>query len=357
MRRSMYSSPGNHGSWSGGMVLTYGVETVAGKPTWFSRARSSSFISRNRARVLPWASRTASKESTHSAVSSGSMSGSWCENPSKITPPSSRSISRPIGARLRALDHHDADDRAARGLAPMGQPLSRTRSSSSGWWRLAKADAATIGVVAPALRADLHVTDAQLGLLAALSSVTGALCALPAGGLVDRRHRPADHGRGRRPVEPGPGSRRLRHRVRCCWRVARLVSGGFATVARPVSVSLAGDLYHPHRGVGPWPPSTPARRPAPGCASSSARWPCTSSPGGGCSGGWPRPAWPWPWGPHRRRPRAVAPTRARACRRVLAGAGARSGPTGWCWRRTRWATSSSPAWRRSRCCSSRSATG
>ena len=53
MRRSMCSSPGNHGSWSGGMVLTYGVETVAGKPTWFSRARSSSFISRNRARVLP----------------------------------------------------------------------------------------------------------------------------------------------------------------------------------------------------------------------------------------------------------------------------------------------------------------
>ena len=31
MRRSMCSSPGNHGSWSGGMVLTYGVETVAGK--------------------------------------------------------------------------------------------------------------------------------------------------------------------------------------------------------------------------------------------------------------------------------------------------------------------------------------
>ena len=49
---------------------------------------------------------------------------------------------------------------------------------------LAKADAATIGVVAPALRADLHVTDAELGLLAALSSITGALCALPAGGLV-----------------------------------------------------------------------------------------------------------------------------------------------------------------------------
>ena len=119
------------------------------------------------------------------------MSGSWCENPSKITPPSSRSICERIGARLRARGRDDCG------------PLSRTGRGTGGTSRyphaivlvgvvaLAKADAATIGVVAPALRADLHVTDAQLGLLAALSSVTGALCALPAGGLVDRRHRPA----------------------------------------------------------------------------------------------------------------------------------------------------------------------
>ena len=42
MRRSMNSSPGNHGSASRGIVLTYGVDTVAGKLTWDSRARSSS---------------------------------------------------------------------------------------------------------------------------------------------------------------------------------------------------------------------------------------------------------------------------------------------------------------------------
>ena len=47
------SSPGNHGSCSGGMVLMYGVDTSAGMPTCCSRARSSSFDSRNRARVLP----------------------------------------------------------------------------------------------------------------------------------------------------------------------------------------------------------------------------------------------------------------------------------------------------------------
>ena len=69
MRRSMCSSPGNHGSCSGGMVLMYGVETVAGNPTACARARSSSFISRKRARGLPWVSTTASKLSSHSAVS------------------------------------------------------------------------------------------------------------------------------------------------------------------------------------------------------------------------------------------------------------------------------------------------
>ena len=46
MRRSTYSSPGNHGSSSGGMELTYGVETVAGKLTWSWRARSSRAESR-----------------------------------------------------------------------------------------------------------------------------------------------------------------------------------------------------------------------------------------------------------------------------------------------------------------------
>ena len=61
MRRSMCSSPGNHGSCSRGIVLTYGVLTVAGKLTWLALARSSSFDSRKRARVLPCMSTTASR--------------------------------------------------------------------------------------------------------------------------------------------------------------------------------------------------------------------------------------------------------------------------------------------------------
>ena len=84
MRRSRSSSPGKNGSSSGGMVFTYGVDTVAGTPTCSSRARSRSFDTRNRARVLPCAPTTASSESSHSWVSAGSMSGSWWTKPSII---------------------------------------------------------------------------------------------------------------------------------------------------------------------------------------------------------------------------------------------------------------------------------
>src|SRR6185437_12309076 len=87
MRRSTNSSPGNHGSSSAGMVFTYGVDTVAGNSTWRVRARSNSFINRYRARVRPRVSTTASKESSHSVVSPGSMSGTWCDTPSKSTGP------------------------------------------------------------------------------------------------------------------------------------------------------------------------------------------------------------------------------------------------------------------------------
>ena len=87
IRRSTCSSPGNHGSSSAGIVLTYGVETVAGNSTCSARARSSSFISRYRARIRPWVSTISSNESTHSAVSPGSMSGTWWDTPSNSTAP------------------------------------------------------------------------------------------------------------------------------------------------------------------------------------------------------------------------------------------------------------------------------
>ncbi|MEY4009923.1 MAG: hypothetical protein RLZZ93_615 [Actinomycetota bacterium] len=85
MRRSMCSSPGNHGSFSRGIVLMYGVETVAGKLTWVSWARASRRESRYRARLRPWVSTTASRDSSHSSVSPGSVSGSWWWEPSNST--------------------------------------------------------------------------------------------------------------------------------------------------------------------------------------------------------------------------------------------------------------------------------
>jgi MFS family permease len=132
------------------------------------------------------------------------------------------------------------------GRAPRWAATSRDGLVIVGVVALAKADAATIGVLAPSLRSALHLSDAQLGLLAALSSGTGALCALPAGGLVDRRHR-----------------RTVVAVAVVLWSLAlgvaglaagfavlaagRLFSGAVATVARPVSVSLAGDMYHPQQ--------------------------------------------------------------------------------------------------------------
>jgi predicted MFS family arabinose efflux permease len=107
---------------------------------------------------------------------------------------------------------------------------------------LAKADAAAVGVVAPALRSDLHITTAQLGLVASLASGTGALCALPAGGLVDRRRRSVvvvvalviwSFALGLVGFATGL----------VLLAAARIISGGVATIARPVAVSLAADLY------------------------------------------------------------------------------------------------------------------
>jgi len=109
---------------------------------------------------------------------------------------------------------------------------------------LAKADAAAIGTVAPALRADLHLTDARLGLLASLASGTGALCALPAGGLVDRRRRPVIIAVALVGWSLALGVAGFAMGF-ALLAGARLVSGGVATIARPVAVSLAGDLYHP----------------------------------------------------------------------------------------------------------------
>jgi MFS family permease len=54
---------------------------------------------------------------------------------------------------------------------------------------LSSADAATVGASATALRADLHISNTDVGLLVAVNSLVGALAALPFGFLADRVNR------------------------------------------------------------------------------------------------------------------------------------------------------------------------
>src|SRR6188472_3142434 len=72
---SSSASPGISGSSSVGIVLTYGVETPALTGTWRSWARSTARSRRYAIRRRPSTSTTASTESSHSWVSTGSISG------------------------------------------------------------------------------------------------------------------------------------------------------------------------------------------------------------------------------------------------------------------------------------------
>ena len=54
---------------------------------------------------------------------------------------------------------------------------------------LESADLATIGAAAPQLEAAFHISNAQLGLLAAISTFVGAVATLPMGALSDRVRR------------------------------------------------------------------------------------------------------------------------------------------------------------------------
>jgi MFS family permease len=108
---------------------------------------------------------------------------------------------------------------------------------------LAKADAGAMGVVAPALKTNLHITTAQLGLLASLAAATGAMAALPAGTVVDRRHRIMVLTVALVGWSLALGLAGLADGI-LILALARILSGGIATVARPAAVSLTGDFFH-----------------------------------------------------------------------------------------------------------------
>jgi predicted MFS family arabinose efflux permease len=54
---------------------------------------------------------------------------------------------------------------------------------------LESADLATVGAAAPELEGAFHISNTQLGLLAAISTIVGALATLPIGALTDRVRR------------------------------------------------------------------------------------------------------------------------------------------------------------------------
>ncbi|MFY1672711.1 MFS transporter [Plantactinospora sp. WMMB334] len=106
------------------------------------------------------------------------------------------------------------------------------------------ADTGTVGAAAAQLEADLHISHAQLGLLATASAGVGAIAAIPMGLLADRVHRV-----------------RLLAATVAAWGVAMIASGispdyrwllasrlllGAAVAASgPVVVSLTGDFIPP----------------------------------------------------------------------------------------------------------------
>src|SRR5579875_2158258 len=140
---------------------------------------------------------------------------------------------------------------AANGWRPVGAAGRRAGGSAVGRAglvagaavALARADAGLIGAAAPALRHDLHLGAGALGLLASLATVSGAVSALPAGRLVDKR--------SRRAVLAG---------ALLVWSIAlgvaglaagllvlaagRLVSGAASSAARPSAVSVLADRPH-----------------------------------------------------------------------------------------------------------------
>jgi MFS family permease len=105
---------------------------------------------------------------------------------------------------------------------------------------LARADSGLVGAVAPELRRALGLSDFRLGLLAASTSVAGAVCSLPAGWLVDNKSRRIVLGFGLIGWSVALGLAGLASGL-VLFATCRIVSGCIASVARPGAVSLVSE--------------------------------------------------------------------------------------------------------------------
>jgi MFS family permease len=107
---------------------------------------------------------------------------------------------------------------------------------------LSSADTATVGAAAIQLRSSLHISNTDIGLLVTVTSIVGAVFALPFGVLADRVRRTWLLGSGI-----------VLWSVAMVWSatassfanllVARLALGGVTAVAGPVVASLVGDWF------------------------------------------------------------------------------------------------------------------
>ncbi|HET8527496.1 MAG TPA: MFS transporter [Gaiellaceae bacterium] len=108
---------------------------------------------------------------------------------------------------------------------------------------LSGADAATVGASASALRADLHISNTDIGLLVSVSSLVAAFATLPFGVLADRARRTTTL-----------GAAIVLWGAAMLWSatagdfgdllLSRLFLGAVTAAAGPIVASLVGDYFH-----------------------------------------------------------------------------------------------------------------
>jgi MFS family permease len=151
--------------------------------------------------------------------------------------------SKQLAASLVSLTRWGAGRVNARVVSAVGGPArARVILLFGAVLALNTADASTVGAVAAQLEPDLHIGNTEVGLLASVSLIVGAIAAIPVGMLVDRAPR----------VKMLAGSIVL-WSIATAWSGAadsythllltRLALGAVAATAGPAIASLTGDYF------------------------------------------------------------------------------------------------------------------
>jgi MFS family permease len=150
---------------------------------------------------------------------------------------------RPVIARIGGASQRGARS-AYRRLVPVlgGRERTRVIIVLASVLALSSADTATVGAAATELRTSLHITNVDIGLLVAVTSIVGAVFSLPFGVLADRARRTWLLG-----AAVGLWG------IAMVWSatagsfgellLSRLALGGVTAVAGPAVASLVGDWF------------------------------------------------------------------------------------------------------------------